>query len=184
MTPAAPPHTVAAFLRIGSFLADTLFLAQAMALGGMLLWLFGKSELAGFAVIGGSVAGLLSVFAFNLFGAVSWVWNAPAFWRSLHPLNLSLALFAAAGYAVIVHDKTAAILISAAIGLTAGVAGIKILPYYPRTWIAICMGILAMRYAVPWRFSGIAAAAAGIIILFVWLRHNFPPRRRRPIPFP
>lgn len=172
MNASAPPHSVAAILRVGGFLADTLFLAQILALCGIALWFFGKPDLAGFAVIGGSVAGLLSVFAFNLFGAMSWVWGADAFWRSLHPLNLALALFGAAGYAVVIHDKPGAVLLSATIGIAAGAAGAKILPHHPRAWIAICMCLLAMRYVVPWRLSGIAAAAAAVVILSVWLRHN------------
>ena len=67
--PADSPRIAAAFLRTGGFLADALFLAHILALCGMLLWFLDKSDLAGFALIGGSVAGLLSVFR------VQFVWR-------------------------------------------------------------------------------------------------------------
>lgn len=173
---ASPPRVVSALLRTGGFLADTLFLAQALALCGLVLWQIGESDWAGFAVVGGSVAGMLSVFAFGLFGALSWFWGAADFWRTFHPLNLSLAMCAAAGYSVVVYDAAAAALTAAAAGLAVAAAVAKFLPNHPRAWIAVCIAVLSLRYALPWRVSGIAAAAAAVVVFSLWLRCNLPPR--------
>lgn len=154
-------------------MADTVLLAQLLALCGFVLWFFGASDWAGFAVVGGSVAGMLSVFAFMLFGILSWFWGAAAFWRTFHPLNLVLAMCAGAGYTIIVHGGVWTVLASAFAGLVAAVVGARFLPNHPRAWIALCIAVLSLRYVVPWRFSGIAAAAVAVLIFSVWARRNF-----------
>ena len=169
------PRAVAVFLRTGGFLADTVLLAQLLALCGFALWFFGASDWAGYAVIGGAVAGMLSVFAFSLFGGLSWFWGAAAFWRTFHPLNLALTMFAGAGYAVVVYGKLAAVLAAAMVGFAAARGVLRLLPNHPRAWIAICIGVLSLRYALPWRLSGVAAAAVAVFVLTAWM-HGFSRR--------
>ncbi|MGI9296833.1 MAG: hypothetical protein ACR2QC_02915 [Gammaproteobacteria bacterium] len=176
---AAAPHSANSVLRVGGFLADTVLLAQLLALCGFSLWFFGESEWAGFAVIGGSIAGMLAIFAFTLFGVLSWFWGAAEFWRTFHPLNLALAMCAGAGYTVVVYGKFAAVSASAVFGLAAAAVAARFLPNNPRAWIAACIGILSLRYALPWRFSGIAAAAVAVFVFAVWLRNNLPNRGKK-----
>lgn len=170
------PRLAVSVLRTGGFLADTVLLAQLLALCGLLLWFFGESDWAGFAVVGGSVAGMLSIFAFMFFGMLSWFWGAAAFWRSFHPLNLALAMCAGAGYTIVVYGKFPAVLAAAVFGFVLAAAAGRFLPNHPRAWIALCVGVLSFRYVLPWRFSGVAAAAVAVFVFAVWLRHNLPSR--------
>lgn len=169
----AAPRPIAAFLRVGSALADTVLLAQGLALCGLILWLVAPSEQTGLAVVGGSIASFISVFAFSLFGTLSFVWQAHGFWRTLHPLNLSLAMFAAVAYSAAVYGNWPALSAGAAVGGMAAALAVRFLPANPRVWIAICMFVLLGRYILPWRHAGIAAAAIGVFIFTAWMRRNF-----------
>ncbi len=170
---AAAPRRAALF-RVGAFLADAVFLAQLLALCGFMWWRAGgDSDAAGFSVVGGSVAGMLGVFAFGVFGFLSWFWGAAAFWRTLHPLNLALALVFAASYYALIYGYWKIQFAAAAVGAAAAAACWRLLPNHPRTWLALCLALMSARYILPWRYSGIAAAGVALFVLAAWARENF-----------
>ncbi|MGI9307327.1 MAG: hypothetical protein ACR2P5_08515 [Gammaproteobacteria bacterium] len=153
-------------------MADTIFLAQILSIGGFALWQAGYvSDWAGFAVIGGSIAGMLGVFAFTAFGALSCFGGAAQFWRTLHPANFGLAMLFGAGYTAMFYGQWAAQAAAAACGLCAAMACARFLPNRPRAWLALCLILLMSRYALPWRYSGIAAAGLAPFILTLWSRN-------------
>ncbi len=159
-------------LRIGGFLSDALLLAQLFSLIGLLTWLLGiKADWAGFAIIGGGVSGIISIFAFVLFGALSFIWNADAFWRTFHPLNLALAMLGGSIYGVLFRDKIAIVMIAAGVGLAAGIVFCKKVPRHPRLWIACCLVLMSLRYLIHWRFS--IAAAGSTFVFLLWATYNF-----------
>lgn len=174
LSAAASPSGTA--LRIGGFLADTLLLAQSFALFGLMFWVFGyTTDAAGFAIIGGAVAGVISVFSFVLFGLLSWFWGAGEFWRTFHPLNLSVALLAAALYYAFFYDKWTAVATAMVVGGALSAAAWRFLPHHPRVWIALCLGVLLIRYAMPWRYAGMIAAAVSVFVFVPWRYYNFYP---------
>ena len=179
---APPPRLAAAFLRIGGFAADAVFLAQLLALCGFFWWRAGASDLAGFSVIGGSVAGMLGVFSFGLFGFISWFWGAAAFWRTLHPPNLALAMIFAASYYALVYGYWMAQTAAAAGGALLAAACWRALPNHPRAWLALCLALMSLRYALPWRYSGIAAAGMALFVLAAWARAYCNEKEKSPAP--
>ena len=162
-----------AILRGGEFLADTLLLAHAAAVIGGALWFSGyASDESGFAIIGGAVAGLLSVFAFSMFGIASWFWGPERFWRSFHPLNLSIAMGDGALYYAFFYGKWAVIAVAATLGGIVVTAVLRPLSGRPQAWIALCLVVMWSRYALPWRFYGIAAAAIAVFIFIAWFNNR------------
>ena len=160
-------------LRSGEFLGDTLLLAHVASFIGGVLWFSGyASDESGFAIIGGAVAGLLSVFAFSLFGTASWFWGPARFWRSFHPLNLSLAMADGALYYAFFYGKWTAIAVAATVGGLAAAAVLRPLSNHPKAWIALCLVVMLSRYTLPWRLYGIAAAAIAVFIFVAWLTNR------------
>ena len=160
-------------LRIGVFLADTLLLLQIIALVACVAWLAGyTTDIVGLIIVGGSIVGILSVFAFIAFGLLSYAHYADFFWRAPHALNLALSMMVSALYYAAVNQQIVQLSWSALIGVLAAVACFNFLPKSARWQIVLCFVALTIRFFTPWSYPyrHIVIAGIGIFILMLWGR--------------
>ena len=168
------PSFAAAVARGGAFIADAVFITLTTSLAGYLGWhLADNPDWAAFVMIAGAVAALWALWAFVLFGIAAYFSGAAAFWRTLHPLNLTLAMLFVTCYTMLVYQKLPHVFIAFIVGGALFALCRRYLPLSPRTWLLLCLAILLLRYALPLRLASIvAAAAASFIGCAAWINYH------------